>query len=54
MVKLTYTASDPEAMVVKFSDTSAALVAMATPVRLLNATDIAESFWWHLHGLDMT
>ena len=50
MVKLTYAAADPEAMVVELSHALVAVMAVLAAVRLLEVADQAESLGWQHHG----
>jgi hypothetical protein len=46
MVKFTYASTNPETVVVKFTNTLVAFFAMSASIRLLNVADIAETFCW--------
>lgn len=53
MVKFPYTSTDPETMMVEFPNTLVAFLAMSTSVRLLDVANIAETFCWQYHWLNM-
>ena len=52
MVQLSDTTADPEAMMVKFADTSIALPTVTAPIRLHNLACVAETFLGHNYLLD--